>query len=385
MSKVTDSDSLDKDKDWDAFMQGADIDSITGVIEQAETPKEPEVVQDTDGPECISGDDPDVVIGPRINNKYKYNFSELGNAELLTRIYHSKLRYCIDIKKWLYWDDKKWSIDNEALIAQFYMDKALRKYRKFIKDGDYPKKFKEDVWTYCLKNENLGKCANSVRKAKTLHPFKTNISEFNSNNFLLNVENGTIDLKTGKIKDFNPSDKLTQMANVKHDKNATCPIWEKSISEYMMGNTEMINYLQELLGMVLTGDRTARIFPIFVGRGSNGKSVVVDTVKELLGNDYFWKAPSGFLEKSKFSKTEASAIAQLKGRRFVIISEIPKGFKIDVAFLKEMTGDIDITGRALYQDPSTFKVTHKCILVTNSLTEIVEHKDAIWDNVHKID
>jgi P4 family phage/plasmid primase-like protien len=152
---------------------------------------------------------------------------------------------------------------------------------------------------------------------------------------------------------------------------------------WMKDDEEAIDYLQRLGGMCLTGDTTSRVFPIFWGKGKNGKNVFLDTLMGLLG-DYAMAAPRTLLTQS-YNEEHATEIAGLMGRRLVIASETKPGRKLKTSLVKSMTGDKRIRGRFMRQDYFEFDVTHKTILMTQNLPIIDEVTDAIWDRLHRVE
>src|SRR5262249_87054 len=112
--------------------------------------------------------------------------------------------------------------------------------------------------------------------------------------FLLNVLNGTIDLRTGKLREHRREDHLTKLAPVKYDPDATCPLWLKFLHRIMDGNTDLIEYLQRVVGYCLTGDVSEQAMWFHHGSGQNGKSTFLLTILAMLG-DYAIQAVSELL------------------------------------------------------------------------------------------
>ncbi len=329
----------------------------------------------------IPSDDPDVAIGGRAQTEnHVYEFNDLGNAELFAALYPDKFRYCQDIGSWFHWNGKRWVADD--LQPALYVKKSLRKYRKFMLNSGISTSRKEAIGKFVNKSLNDIQAERAVKSARVLNVFKTMYSTFDQHHFLLNCVNGVVDLRTGELLPHDLNLKLSNLAPVEYDPSAKCPEWEKAIGEYQHGNMEIINYLQELLGMCLTGNISERILPIMVGLGGNGKNAILDAVLLILGDDYAWQAPQGFLEQKK--GVDFTSI-ELKGKRFVLWSESEKGMKLDAGLVKSMTGNKKMTAQAKHKQPCTFDITHKAILITQNPPRINETSSGMWDRVHKID
>jgi putative DNA primase/helicase len=193
---------------------------------------------------------------------------------------------------------------------------------------------------------------------------------------LLNLENGTVDLRTGERRDHARGDLITKQARVKFDPTADCPLWHRFLGRIMDGNARMIGFLQRLAGMCLTGDVRDQHLPIFFGPGNNGKSVYLDTSTGLMG-DYAIQAPPDLLV-IKRNAEHPCEIADLCGRRLVVSAESEEGARLKTAFVKRLTGDARLKGRFMRADFFEFSRTHKIVLVTNNRPQVREASIAIW-------
>ena len=90
--------------------------------------------------------------------------------------------------------------------------------------------------------------------------------------FLLNVENGTIDLRTGELGPHDPADFITKIAPVAFDPEAKCPTFLRVVNWITKGDREFVNYLRRAFGYCLTGDTTEQVFFFVIGPGRTGKS-----------------------------------------------------------------------------------------------------------------
>ena len=199
---------------------------------------------------------------------------------------------------------------------------------------------------------------------------------------LLNCRNGVFDLATMKFREHQSTDLITQVTGTSYDPEANCPLWIEFLNRVMGGNSELIAYLQTLMGHCLTGDISEQIFVIFYGIGANGKSVFTDTMMGTLG-DYATKAPSALLEV-RHNDEHPTAIASLFRKRLVVASEMEESRKLRVQLVKELTGDKSMKARLMRQDYFEFDRTHKIILVTNHKPIIRDSSIAIWRRVRLI-
>jgi len=308
----------------------------------------------------------------------KYRMTEAGNAQRFVDKYSDRIHFCVEENAWYYYDGTKWTSQNGMIMAKRF---ALEIADDIRKEG---KKLNNDMGQTLLKWANQTESSKNVNSmlslASIMEEICINAAQFNQDIYLFNCKNGTLDLRTGLLRQHDPKDYITDCAPVDYDADAQTKLWTQCLDQWMLGNTNKIIYLQNLMGICLTGDRRCRVFPIFIGNGKNGKNIFLETISGVLGS-YSGKAPEGLLVKSKHPKY--LEIMTLKGKRMTIASESEEGMRIDTRLVKEMTGDKEGTGRYLYQDFVTFSYTHKCILMTNH-EPIISSDKAMWDRIHKV-
>jgi putative DNA primase/helicase len=207
-------------------------------------------------------------------------------------------------------------------------------------------------------------------------------ADLDADPWLLNVRNGTIDLRTGDLRPHQPADLITKLAPVDYDADAPCPQWEKFEREVFAGNGAMVDYVRRIFGQATTGDVSVQELYIFHGDGANGKSVYLDTVRGILG-DYATKAESSLL-LAKRQQDHPTGLADLDGKRFVMASETGDGRSLAETLVKSLTGDATIKARLMRQDFYEFKRTFKIVLATNHRPEIKGGDLGIWRRIRLV-
>ena len=200
--------------------------------------------------------------------------------------------------------------------------------------------------------------------------------------WLLNCINGTLDLHSGKLQAASPQDLITKMTSVLYDPKAPCPLWEKSVLDICCGDTDLMAYLQRVLGYCLTGDISEQTMFVFNGTGANGKDTVLGRVMKAMG-DYSGLAAPSLLIESKNDR-HPTEIADLMGVRMVIASETKDQGKLNETLVKQFTGSEQLKSRHMRQDFFTFKNQSKIILMTNHRPVIEGTDYAIWRRLQLI-
>jgi putative DNA primase/helicase len=231
--------------------------------------------------------------------------------------------------------------------------------------------------TWCLKSEGAPRINAMLDMARSEPGIPILPEQMDRDPWLLNCANGTLELKTGKLREHRREVYITTLCPVAFDPDAACPIWEPLLSQVFAGKDAVVHYLQGVFGYCLTGDTREQAIWIFWGGGSNGKSVLINTILEVLGEDYAVKAARDLFLARK-SDNHPTQVARLFGRRLVVCTESGSGSRLDEVLVKELTGSDPVTARRMREDPWQFTPTFKPILVTNHQLEIRGTDDGIW-------
>ncbi len=167
-------------------------------------------------------------------------------------------------------------------------------------------------------------------------------------------------------------------------------VYQKAVERYENLNQgladQMIDYLQVLLGYALIGKVTENIIVILVGRGRNGKTMLVELFQHILGDYTLTVEPELLLAtNSRNSSAPAPDILALAGKLLVFASESKETASFDAANVKRFTGGDTLTGRALYARSATsFTPSHTLFLLTNYPPNAPADDFAFWERVRLI-
>jgi putative DNA primase/helicase len=230
-----------------------------------------------------------------------------------------------------------------------------------------------------MKHATASAKANAVRAmlmlARSEAPIAAASGMFDRDHWAMNLENGTLDLRTGELRPHRQSDMITLLAPVAYDPNATCPLWDRSLAR-VLPDHETRAMLHRFLGYCLTGDVSEQVLVFAFGLGANGKSVCFDVVMAILG-DYATRAAPD-LVLAKHGESHPTGEADLKGRRLALVSEIDQGRQWDEATIKRITGDTTIKSRKMREDYEEFVATHKLVIYANTQPDVRGTDEGIW-------
>jgi putative DNA primase/helicase len=207
--------------------------------------------------------------------------------------------------------------------------------------------------------------------------------ELDTDPMLLNVENGTIDLRAGALKRHDRADRITKLAPVRYDPKAKAPRFMRFLKQVLVDD-ELIAFVQRFLGYSLTGSTEERALAVLHGVGKNGKSTLVELFQDLMG-DYAAAADAETVMRQKFAGSARQyQLAELKGVRFVALSETKRGAELEESTVKQITGNDTISARAPYGRPFAYRPQFALWLSTNHKPEIPDGSEAIWDRLRLI-
>src|ERR1051326_825277 len=214
--------------------------------------------------------------------------TDLGNARRLIREHGSDLRHCKAWRKWLVWDKKRWKTDDTGEIERRAKKTAGAMLCEATKIASLDEK--GEAVKHALRTQGKHRLAAMIDVAETEARVVIRPDELDANPYLLNCTNGTLDLRTGSLRNYHRDDLIMKLAPVTYNPNAQCPIFDRFLVRIMDGNQELISYLQRCIGYALTGDVREKALFVLVGKGDNGKTTLVEALRYVLG-DYAGQLP----------------------------------------------------------------------------------------------
>ncbi|HKL86714.1 MAG TPA: phage/plasmid primase, P4 family [Treponemataceae bacterium] len=307
-------------------------------------------------------------------------FTDLTNAELFVKAYRGQIRYCMAWKKWLIWDNNTWRPDDCGEIFALCKDFLRGLYLQVATISDHKRAV--EMASHVIKSESLRRRQALIESAAFERSIRITPKEVDQDSFLLNIQNGTLDLRCGKLLDPMKEKYITKCALVSYEQNALCPIWIKFLNRIMDGNNDLIRFLQKAVGWSLTGDMSEQVMFILYGSGANGKSTFLNTIMEILGEYAMATQTETFTRRN--GNTMSNDIARLRGSRFVTTIEAEEGRRLSEPLIKQVTGQDVLTARFLYGEYFDFLPTFKIFMATNHKPVIKGTDLGIWRRIKLI-
>jgi putative DNA primase/helicase len=279
-------------------------------------------------------------------------FTEDALALRFSERHADDLRYIATKGQWLKWDGDRW-LPEATLLAFDLARKSCR-----IDAQEY----------------GNGKPAAGISSAKTVAAVErlakadrrqaATLEQWDADDWLMNMEMATVDLRTGTGRAPDPADYITKKAACAPAAPGTPhPIWSAFLDRITAGNVELQGFLQRVCGYCCTGVTAEHKFVFAYGTGANGKSTFINTIREILG-DYATVADVGTFIASR-TERHPTDVAKLHGYRVAIGQETEKGRRWDEAKIKSMTGGDKMTARFMRQDFFDFVPKFKLWVIGN--------------------
>jgi P4 family phage/plasmid primase-like protien len=336
------------------------------------------------------------------------DYSDIGEAKVLSRECINKLRYT-SATDYITFHGDRWHEDKQKSLGTIedFMDNQLKDAEEAIhiaeealisigvsavdvrgRTKDLPKLVPVDKMgmlygllgadtykKFVMKYRNYKNIINTQNAAKPM--LAIDVSELDYDPELLNTPEATYDLTKGLSggHPHDPDDLITKVtACAPGDKGKE--LWEDSLQLFFCKDKELISYVQEIVGMAAIGKVYAEHMIIAYGGGANGKSTFWNTIARVLGN-YSGKISAEALTMN-CKRNVKPEMAELKGKRLIIASELEEGTRLNTGMVKQLCSVDPIEAEKKYKDPFHFDPSHTLVLYTNHLPKVSANDDGTW-------
>lgn len=342
-------------------------------------------------------------ITPLIDLCVRSDGAHYDVARVVQAIYKDEIK-TINKTVWYQYDKEKhrWKITTEGSSLRIILSTNICKL--FIERAHYWNNQSYDTSDNEQKDINTEKSKKCIKIAQQLKnaSFKDSIMKelrclfmdekfeelLDSRTHLLGFINGVYDLKIHIFRDGMPDDYIfhsTKLNYIPYNKNLSEINEIDDFFKKLFTIESVKNYVLDVLSCTIDGSIAQERFYIFTGQGSNGKSRLLDLVQKAIG-DYYCIMPISLLtQKRAASNSAQSELERTKGRRFAVMQEPSEQDKINIGFMKELSGNDRIITRGLYKEPTEFKPQFKMILTCNELPEVPSDDGGTWRRIRVIE
>jgi putative DNA primase/helicase len=304
-----------------------------------------------------------------------YHLTDLGNAKRFAKLIENEARYCYG--KWYIWDSKRWNEDRlqrivrsaDRVIEQIYQE------AKTIEDLDKAK----DLRKHAKVLESRSRIEAMIKLTEAREPIPVMPDQLDSNHQAFACQNGVLDAL--QFREHRPNDLITKLSPVVYTPSVSSRRWIQFLNS-IIPDQEIVDYLQRVVGYSMTGSVKEQKLFFCYGTGANGKSTFINTIMKLMGE--YGRFISSEVLMAHRNEMHPTGIADLRGVRMAVASELEDGKRFNEQLIKAITGGEKITARRMREDFFEFTPTAKIWIVGNHKPTIRGTDHAIWRRIHLI-
>lgn len=319
-------------------------------------------------------------------------------TDFVLQMIGDEIRYVSEWRKWLRWNGTNWRVvptENIGMLLRIVHDGIVGIVRNEI---GWPAALDPDddpLVSFIAKYGNKSARANIENLLTKM--VSVSVDQLDSDENLLGTDNGVINLTHRESDEevalgADPHDVLHERTNrealvtksvrLKFKPREAAPNWEKFLAT-VLPDDEVRSFVQRFAGYSLTGATSEQCILYLYGTGANGKSVFLQVLKEALG-EYAVAAQPGLLS-DRPNQNRDYQLAQLHGRRLVIVPEVSRNDRLDDAFVKQLTGGETLSARAPYGQIFEFTPQCKLLIAANYLMDTQGGDSGIWRRLHLVE
>jgi putative DNA primase/helicase len=349
----------------DALHDGDSVSSASN-LSNIDVPKDPDSIREDDG-----------------GTPGKRTLTDVGNGRRLVDAFGPAVRYTPGLG-WFHWDGTYWKPDIENLEMRELSKKLAPIIASEVVNYEDADKQSEVIkWAQQAKSNS--RLAGSIESATSDPRVVVGVENWDSDEHLLGVLNGVIDLRTGELLKGRPDLYITRRAPVAYTQGLRNTRWEQFVDFATGGDKELQDWLQRAAGYSLSGLRTYDVMFLVYGPAGSGKNTFVEALVKAMGTQqYAWPLDSSILAQGD-SQSHGSDLyhwAELRGRRMVWVDELPESERMKENSVKKLTGSSEISARSPGEKPFTFQSRAKLWVTTNHRPII--NDDAMWRRIRPV-
>lgn len=336
------------------------------------------------------------------------DFSDVGQAVVLAREYIGTLRYSPSTDYIVYngsfWEESKpksQAVAQELTTRQLEeaeaeMKKAMAEMfkngaaeilaamgsKKAINAFNKQQSHSFDMYeaatayrNYAIKRRDSKYIASALKEARPMLEIEQRALD--ADEFLLNTPSATYDLQKGMsfVMSHDAFHFITKQTAVNPSDVGT-NIWEDALNTFFCNDTDLIDYVQKIVGLSAIGKVYVEALIIAYGEGRNGKSTFWNVVSRVLGS-YSGNISADMLTAG-CRRNVKPELAEAKGKRLLIAAELEEGMRLNTSNVKQLCSTDEIYAEKKYKDPFSYIPSHTLVLYTNHLPKVGAIDKGTW-------
>ena len=260
-----------------------------------------------------------------------------------------------------------------AMLAAMGAKKAMAAFSEAQRRSFEKYERAENYRKYAIKRRDTKYISAALKEARPMIQIEQRVLD--ADEFLLNLPSGTCDLRTGAVREHNAQDYITKQTAVDPSGDGM-DVWEDALQTFFQGDTDLIRYVQEIVGLAAIGKVYIEALVIAYGEGRNGKSTFWNTIARVLGT-YSGNMSADTLTVG-CKRNVKPELAEAKGKRMIIAAELEEGMRLNTSNVKQLCSTDEIYAEKKYKAPFSYVPTHTLVLYTNHLPRVGAIDQGTW-------
>ena len=302
----------------------------------------------------------------------RYEETDIGNGQRFVDVVQSDLLWVPQWGDWVKWTGKRWERIDITAVRRIAHDVVMAMYHSANQGG----RLDTALAKWATKSASVARINAMIESAQPY--LVVDAAIFDTHLDIINVGNGIVDLRTGRLSDHDRTKYFTKVIDIDYDMSAKAPQWKEILATIFDGDTDLIDYIHRAVGYTLTGRTDEHCLFFCYGIGKNGKSTFMNALQRIMGDYATTTSVEALLDASNRGENASPYMAQLPGKRIAVAQEMPEGRRMNESLIKSITGGDRISTRDLYKSVFEFVPTHHLWISGNHKPRIAGTDDGIW-------
>ena len=232
-------------------------------------------------------------------------------------------------------------------------------------------------------SEATSRISAMLKEAESSPKIRALSVDFDRDPWLLNVQNGTIDLRTGQLRVPRREDLITRVIPIDYDPDARSELWDRFIAE-QIPDQELAAFIRLAAGYTLTGSTQEDAIFLAHGEGGTGKTTLVETIKEAMGPYAGSVRIEALTSAGRSPGGHSEDIAALAGLRMVTAVEASEDERLREGLVKHLTGGDTLRASLKHKPSFEFRPNFKLWMATNEAPYVRSDDSGAWRRLHKL-
>lgn len=312
----------------------------------------------------------------RVAGGTETHLTETGLAQRFAAQHEGVFLFDHDRASWLVYDGKRWAVDRDGAVRRALKETAVGLYdlaARAVNSGE-----RKRIARFAVRAEADHYQAAALRLAQSDLVFAVTSDVFDVDPLVLNCGNGTLDLASLQLHPHDAGERLSKVTGADYKPDARSELLDRFLDDACHSDTELLDDVHRAAGYSLRGDNREEVFFLLTGPEASGKSTFLEAVRAALGDYGGSTSWDTFLPRHVGGARPELVV--LRGKRFLIASELEAGKRLAVGTVKALTGRDTISARDLYARPVEFVPSFTAWLGCNEsdLPGMPDQDGALW-------